>query len=289
MDESGSMSAGQTWIKKIVPDLQRDLLNLGIGQHPSTPNLYGLVGFGKWRYVHGHLSHTLTLGDSKTMYPLSEFERVLQLLEIDSASMIEDGYEAIHHALKNITLRNAENIGRIMILITDEERDEATGAKELSRERIKTFLLEKQIVLHVIVNNRIIVGGHPAFGMNSSMWAFVEIHPSGIIALPGAQFGAALYTTQRDYAQLALELNGTAWDEAMVGMGQLTKAFVEVVTNQSKHLSTTSQQCKPRQNVSNCDTSKYELAIWASSTFLVASLDLPCLLLTAFFSFDLSE
>ena len=277
------MFAEQTWIKKIVPRLQHDLLNLGIGQCSSTPNLYGLVGFGKWNYVHGHLSHTLTLGDGNTMYPLSDFERVLQLLEIYYSSMIEDGYEGIDHALKNITLRNADDIGRIMILITDEERDDATGAKELSRERIKTFLLEKQIVLHVIVNNRFMVGQHQAFGVNSSMWAFVKSHHNGVIALRGAHFGEALYTTQRDYTQLALELNGTAWDAAMVGMGQLTKAFIEVVTNQSKRLSITSQQYKPGQNVSNCDTSRYELAIWASSTLLAASLDLPCLLSTAFF------
>ena len=249
------MPPARDWVKEMVPALQHALFKFGIGQYPSTPNLFGLVQFGKWSVKTGHLSQILTLGDGKIMYPLSKFEGVMQLLRKDLQGIMEDGYQAIHHALKNIQLRNADNIGRMLILITNEERDEAPDAKELSRERIKSFLFENDFVLHVIVNNRFFAGGHLAFGVNSSMWAFVENYLRGINQLPGAHFGPAYYTTQRDYTELALELNGTAWDESLIHKGSLergsfTVMFTEVVANQSNHLSKTSQQCRPRTKVS---------------------------------------
>ena len=194
--------------------LEDAFLALGIGLTPSTPNLYGLVGYGRAETSsrNGQLGHVFSFKDGRTMAPYSDFEQVRSQLLEDNQGSEEDGYQAIEHALENIELRNTPNVRRVLILVSDEDRDVSSEGQGITRESIQTYLNEKQFVLHVIVENSFIANGMLALGINSTRWAYVVNDNGDVVESQGAQIGPGYGGTRIDYTELALDLNGTAWD-----------------------------------------------------------------------------
>ena len=231
----------------MVQQLDAALLNLGFGESPSTPNLFGMVGFGKresWgnRKPFELLGRTLTLDDGRSMYPSSEFVPVAAMLE--SRGDIEDGYQAMEHAVQKLHLRDSESVERILILVTDKDRDVLPQGQELNRRTMKWLLALKRVAFHVVVDQQFLATGglHP-FGMNGSRWGFLPTDKDGVQALPWTRRGVSYRNTYRDYTDFALRVNGTAWDDNMIRMGGsttklFTQTFTRVVAAQTYHVRT---------------------------------------------------
>ena len=263
VDESGGMSDVHAWIQMATTDLEARLVRVGIGSS-STRNFYGLVGFGRGSSTpNGHLGHMLTLGDGRTMYPFLEFQRVAALLKADVVGNIHDGYEAIEHAIRNAQLRNADSIVRIMILVTDYDRDETREGRGLDRRSTQYLLRSNNFACHVIAEQSVMAtDGRPAFGINGSRWAFLENDElSGVVAVPNGRIGSFYGSTYRDYTVLGLtkQLNGAVWNIDFTRHGgnstaSFTRAFVEVVGN--KAVSAEFFECTLQEQVGNliqCD------------------------------------
>ena len=243
VDESQGIRTEHGWVPDMVQELDAALMNLGLGESSSTPNLFGLVGYGEMNVRLGSVGRTLTLDDGQTMYSSSQLAKVARMLKKYGGK--EDGYQAMEHALQKLQLRNSENIEQIMILITDEDRDVVTPqGKEITRKNMRKLLKLKDIALHVVVGQHFYtVDGRPAFGMNSSEWAFVQTKTDSVEELPRARKGFALGSTEWDYTNLALRLNGTAWDFWRIGKegperALFTHAVTRVVAAQTFHVST---------------------------------------------------
>ena len=241
VDESRSMDNEHNWTPGMVHDLEMTLKNIGIGVCPSLPNLFGIVGFGRGLNArpYGSLAHTFTSRDGRKMLPINDLAQVTAQVQSDSTGSYEDGYQAIEHALNDIDFRTNQNVGRLMILISDEDRDNIR--RSLSRQRIKDLLMKRKMTLHVVVDNTFSAKGRTAFGVNSTEWAFLQGDNGTVIAAPGAQLGLGFANTLRQYTELALELNGTAWDINLLRRGRkttqtMTYAFTRVVANGIHHL-----------------------------------------------------
>ena len=258
VDESKSMDEEHAWIAGMVNDLEMTLKSFGIGVSPLLPNLFGIIGFGRGESAHpnGYLAHTFTSHDGREMLPINDFVQVSMLLKADVDGSVEDGYQAIEHALNTIDFRTNQNIGRVMILISDEDRDNTPQGKSLSRERIRSHLMEKQMALHVIVDNTFEANGTTALGVNSTGWAFLQGDKGIVTNAPGAQLGRGYAETRRDYTELALEVNGTAWDNNLVQKGgettqALTSAFTRFVASNTYELGANCKRCGYQSGTSN--------------------------------------
>ena len=235
------------WVPGMVQELDAALLNLGFGESPSTPNLFGMVGFGKresWgrRKPFELLGRTLTLDDGRSMYPSSEFVQVAAMLESRGAA--EDGYQAMEHAVQKLHLRDSEHVERILILVTDEDRDVIPQGQELTQRTMTRLLGLKRVAFHVVVDQQFLATGgiHP-FGMNASNWGFLATDKDGVQALPRTRNGVSYQNTYSDYTHFALRLKGTAWDTVMIRMGGgttrlFTQTFTRVVAAQTYHVRT---------------------------------------------------
>ena len=262
VDESGGMSDVHAWIQVAISDLETHLVRVGIGSS-STRNFYGLVGFGRGSSTpNGHLGHTLTLGDGRTMYPFLEFQRVAALLKADVDGDIHDGYEAIEHAIRNAQLRNADSIVRIMILVTDHDRDETREGRGFDRRSTQYLLRSNNFAFHVIAEQFAMAPEwRTAFGVNGSSWAFLKNDDlSGVVAVPNGRIGWVYGNTFTDYTMLGLtkQLDGSAWNIDFTRPGgnstaSFTRAFVEVVAY--KAVSAEISECTLQEEVGNfqCD------------------------------------
>ena len=260
MDESLSMEFEHAVIGEAMRRLENAFLALGIGSTPSAPNLYGLVGYGRAETssLNGQLGHVFSFKDGRTMAPFSDFEQVTSQLLEDNQGSEEDGYQAIEHALENIALRNTPNVRGVLILVSDEDRDVSSEGQGITRESIQTYLKEKQFVLHVIVENSFIANGMLALGINSTRWAFVVNDNDDVVESQGVQIGPGYRGTRADYTELALDLNGTAWDINLFRHWQyfsvLTDKFTDVVAMETYVLGSKCPDCGMRivHDVSMC-------------------------------------
>ena len=260
MDESLFMEFEHNTIDGAMVELEEAFLALGIGSTPSTPNLYGLVGYGRAETssLNGQLGHVFSFKDGTTMAPIYDFEQVRSQLREDNQGSEEDGYQAIKHALENIELRNTPNVRRVLILVSDEDRDVSSEGQGITRESIQAYLNEKQFVLHVIVANSFIANGMPALGINSTRWAFVVNDTDDVVESQGAQIGPGYEGTAVDYTELALDLNGTAWDISLFRhwdyFSMLMDKFANVVAMETYVLGSKCPDCGTRivHDVSMC-------------------------------------
>ena len=253
VDESRSMAKEHAWIPTMIEALELSLLHRGIGIDPFKPNLYGLVGFarGASSPPYGYLAHTFTLKgfggmESRDLFPYYELFRLIPELKTDPEGRTEDGYQAIDHALRNISFRTAYDVVRVVILITDEDRDVSIEGQGLSRESMRTLLLKNHVGLHVVVDNTFTVNGGTALGIDSKGSAILEAG-QGNFVVSGAELGGGYERTRHDYTDLALEVNGTAWDLNELRKSgielTITRAFTELIVSQIIQSGTTCKQC----------------------------------------------
>lgn len=241
MDESGSMSGEQAWIKNQITTLDSGLVTEGL-----TPNQYGLIGFGASSagspdYLRGFnvgttgLPNTSTAGSFGTA---AQFQTAAGNLVASGGT--EDGYAAIN--LAN-SLAGRVGAARNYILVTDEDRDNENAA--LSYASIRNSMTGAGILLNAIVDQIIRCDGARALGVakdGANLIGFLANNSGGYTQCTGTiSYGTGAGTTKVDYVDLALETGGAAWDLNLLRSGGLlaesfTKAFidwkVEEITNQ---------------------------------------------------------
>ena len=245
VDESEGMQAEHEWIPDMVQRLDAAFLNLGFGESSSIPNLFGLVGFGQRRTVNSleSLARTLTLGDGQTMYSSSEFVRVAALLK--ETGDFKDGIQAMEHALQKIPLRNSGSVEKIMILVTDGDRDFASDeAFEVTWSHLRDLFRLKRVSLHIICDESFVTAdGSPALGATSYRWGFVRVGEDSVAPVPDIRLGASYRYKRRDYVHLFQALGGSIWDFRAIRMGGretelFTQAFTQAVEAQTFQVST---------------------------------------------------
>lgn len=221
IDESGSMGGEHAFIGPAMVNLDGALIGLGI-----TPNQFGLVGFGA-DALHGTPGHTHLVGGG-LFGTSAQFSAATGGLVLTGAT--EDGYSGIAHAL---TYPFRAGSARNIILVTDEDRDNAGGP---SRASILQSLDDNDATLNAIVNATFrspSTGTQSALGIDSDGNAYFADGLGGFTTAPGGFVFSAFGNTDFDYIQLALLTGGAAWDLNQLRLGGLTaqsftNAFVQI-------------------------------------------------------------
>ena len=182
------------------------------------PNRFGLVGFGGdcadgfglGRVVGGMGGETFTFASNFTDFSDG----------LTTSGRREDGYSGIQTGLTRYTFR--EGVAKQFILVTDEDRDPVDI--NITRNGIKSALLNAKVLLNVAVSQEFFAGGFHALGVDSlgGGYLFDPSAPSlytRVDVQGGEVRGSGHGNTDRDYTQLALELGGGAWDLTRLRLG----------------------------------------------------------------------
>ncbi len=224
VDESGSMSEEHTWIPMMIELLDKALMDVDVGL--STPNRFGVVGFGDdcnednalGRVILNSAQQQFSVADN-----ITDFTRNLNV-----GGRKEDGYSAINVALDGYSFRD---VAKQFILITDEDRD--VLQENLTRDSIRVLLENAGIRLNSAISEEYEADGSRALGIDSSGNAYVydpSIRSSfRVIEGSGVPVQDSAYgSTNTDYTQLALELEGAAWDLSQLRQGMFKLLIVLV-------------------------------------------------------------
>jgi len=232
IDESGSMAGEHNqFIGTYVDNLDQFLNNEGV-----TLNQYGLVGFGGSTFQ-STTSNEAGREEGSALYrhfwlernpddvwgSAQDFDNTTP--ELNTSGGTEDGYRAIDYTFRNYTFRSS--VGKAIMLITDEDRDNDTtnlqtshlpqGMTELEKSYIESELQRTGTTVHAVVDQRFldadgnaaiaIVGDDPTTGT-----AYVQQADGTIVKKTGFQFSSASSNTQADYTEVALKTGGIVID-----------------------------------------------------------------------------
>lgn len=222
IDESGSMSGEQRWIGEMIPLLDNNLQQYGIGSEAQA-NMYGLVGFGSRSVVPRALEI-----DGEKMGLVADFQAASDRLVTSGGT--EDGWRGIDFALNEYPRRNGAAVN--IILATDEDRDNTNSA--ITYESVRTLLDDNSALLNAVVNARIRCSdGRRALGMDSLGTGYVVDGEGGFTQCEGAYATSGSGRTVDHYVDLAMENGGAAWDLAVLRSGgknaeSFTKALLDI-------------------------------------------------------------
>ncbi len=228
IDESGSMSGEHRWVGELIPLLDAHLRSNNIGDIQNK-NTFGLVGFGDANII----PRQIDVGVAGHAFGSSdEFVDSTSNLKLNGGT--EDGWAGLKFAL-NYPINN--NTSKNMILITDEDRDNTDPS--INFESIRTDLKEKNIILNVVVNATFQCGDGvtQALGMGQNNIGFVADGNGGFTFCDNVQVIDEEGTTEQDYIDLALELDGAAWNLNVLRNGgvdaqSFSNAFVNIKVNE---------------------------------------------------------
>jgi len=217
VDESGSMRTEHAFLKDIIGDLDTGLDTAGV-----TDRSYGVVGFGDSNIDPRVISDGILDDATQT---LAEFDN----LKLDGGT--EDGWAAIDFALSAFNYASEAAIN--FILVTDEDRDNTDAA--LSYSSILSALKSRNILLNAVINNPFGSDSNSsgdALGIDSDGTAYIA-DGTGFTTDIDAFIGNGAGTTEDDYAKLALETGGAAWDLNKIRAGgdvaeAFSSAFVSI-------------------------------------------------------------
>lgn len=200
MDESGSMSGEQAWMRSVIPALDTGLIAEGL-----TDNRFGLVGFGASSATSPAPSYlrSFSIGGAQMG---SSANWVTASNDLKVSGSVEDGWAAIDMAA-DYSLR--ATAARNFILVTDEDRDNTNST--LNYSLVLQQLKDAKILLNAVVNNTFRCGdGSAALGIIGST-GYKADGAGGFTTCTGAvAVGAGAIKTQ--YVDLALASGGGAWN-----------------------------------------------------------------------------
>ncbi|MEM7019328.1 MAG: autotransporter outer membrane beta-barrel domain-containing protein [Pseudomonadota bacterium] len=211
-----------------VPTLDNLLTANGI-----TNRAYGLTGFGGGGIGNG--GRTIQVGGMQ-FGTASQFQTATGNLMTTGA--FEDGYDAIQFVLDTYNFAPAGTGSRIIILVTDEDRDVADGSDTFAS--VQANLNAAGAVLSGIIGQQATdQGGTAAVGTNS-ISAFTDTNNDGVPETSTAPiFTTDAGTTFEDYTQLILSNpNGFVGDVTRIGAGgtdlqafaaALANSFLEII------------------------------------------------------------
>ncbi|XZE55261.1 putative Ig domain-containing protein [Planctomycetaceae bacterium SH139] len=201
----------------------------------------------------GQAGHSLELRshDDEALFGSAEIasERANYLRAIGD---VEDGYWGINHALEHLPFRT--HASRQIILLTDESRDPVR--LDLTKAQIKSQLEQASAALHVVAKAELSPTDEQltpnALGVNISpevpvsQDSFTFFYPDGDGTFHasvgnGLRIDNAEETTREDYVDLAVELDGSAWNieylrepgtAGELQRSSFTSALVSTLTNE---------------------------------------------------------
>jgi hypothetical protein len=208
MDESGSMSGEQNWIKGAVTSLDTKLIAAGL-----AGNRFASVGFSVGNGP--GLTRVFDVGG-----PGSPFGTAadFQALNYSISGGTEDGWAAI--TVANGLPFRAGNVGRNYILVTDEDRD--NSLQGLSFASVLGSMTGTSTLLNAIVNAGFSCGGQRALGIDSKGNGYIANGSGGFTVCAGGTVGSGAGSTVADYVDLALGTGGAAWDLNLLRAGGVT-------------------------------------------------------------------
>ena len=209
VDESRSLQNVHRWLPTLVVSLEKQLKMNEFGTDATHRNMYGLVGFG--RLSPSPKAHILLPNSSRPMYPAEEYPEANAKLV--ATGNTEDGYQSIDFALTKLPFSKGPSVARVLILVTDEDRDVIEEGKNISRGKILSRLASLEFVLHVVVDNSFSAEGRRVFGVDSNMSVY-GILPNGTYTRiwKEVKIDKGYSKAREDYTELALKLSGSTFD-----------------------------------------------------------------------------
>lgn len=217
MDESGSMTGEQAWMRTVVPTLDAELGALGL-----TGNRFGLTGFGASAAGKPHYVRSFSIGGSQLG---SAADWVTASAGLAASGSTEDGWAALNQAA---TIAPRAGAARNIILVTDGDRDNTDPS--LTFGGLLADMQADRTLLNVVVNNTFRCGdGSAAMGIIGTT-GFKADGAGGFSTCTGA-FASGAGSTRAAYVDLALATGGGAWNLNILRNGGLhaesfTSAFV---------------------------------------------------------------
>jgi hypothetical protein len=201
IDELRSMRGEQRWVADVIPTLEQDLREYGIGSE-SQSNQYGLIGF-----AYRGVAHRRLMLDGELLGSADAFVGSANLLRTSGGT--EDGWRGISYALDSYPRRNGAAVN--IVLVTDEDRDNTIST--ITYETVLEQLNANNTLLNAVVNAQFQCGdGASALGMDSLGIGYVADGLGGFTTCTGASAISGYGTTIANYVNLAVKNGGAAWD-----------------------------------------------------------------------------
>lgn len=221
VDESGSMSGEHAWLGGMMTSLEAGLQTAGV----TGPNNYGLVGFGNSSVV----PRQINVGGGQ-FGTAAQFATATGSLQVTGG--IEDGWAGISFANGYAARAGA---ARNYILVTDEDRDTASGFGGLSYASVLASMTSTNTLLNAVVDATFRCGATTAgvLGIDSSGTGYIADGSGGYTTATGCTAVSGFGTTIADYVNMALATGGAAWNLNLLRAGGLTAtsftaAFIDI-------------------------------------------------------------
>ncbi len=215
VDESGSMSMEHLWLPTMIKELDSALQSIGVGI--IQRNYFGVVGFGDDCNDELIFARVMATSSDELFVTADNITDFTTKLSVNGKQ--EDGYSALSTAVESYQFRHG---ARLFILITDEDRDVLDS--NITRNGIIELLNNKGIILNTVVSEEFSGTMYRGLGIdyNRNLFLFdpsarslFRIVRSAGFPIPDSAHG----TTNFDYTQLALRLNGAVWDIGQLRQG----------------------------------------------------------------------
>lgn len=216
MDESGSMSGEQAWIKTVVTALDNGLQAEGF-----TDVKFGSVGFAVGSGP--GLTRTFDVG-GELLFSAADF----QTLNYSLGGGTEDGWAAIEVAG---TYPFTPGAVRNFIMVTDEDRD--NSQRDLTFDSVLLGIQNAGALLNTVVDaNMVCANGATAVGITANGTGYVADGAGGFDLCAGATATGGAGSSIADYVDLAFASGGAIWDLDFLRQGgfaadSFTSAFLD--------------------------------------------------------------
>lgn len=199
------MGGEQDFLEQTVIDkLDADLATAGV-----TNRSYGVIGYG------GKPATARTVGPGLTDAAGAK----INLGALNTSGGFEDGYQAIDYALNNLNFTSGAAIN--FILVTDEDRDVTSGTS-FTTAGMLAALKSSKILLNAVISNPFTstsANASEVIELSEDGTAYVADGMGGYITDTGGTVGNGAGTTEADYAELALDTGGAAWNLNLLRAG----------------------------------------------------------------------
>lgn len=260
-----SMRSHQRWLQIAVPQLERQLVGMGIGNGTEKPNRYCAVQFGGRG---ADLRGQFILVNGNKFFPATSFVTARRRLKRNGD--IADGYEATEFTLNNAPFRNDTTVKKVLFLVSNMGRSVLATKANLTREVLLSMLREKEVFLDTIVSADfgVIRQGSSVAETSLGLNGFNK----GTVVRPDGEYdfvnGIVTHSSSEgqtidDYVTLSLSAGSSSWsiktlaDEDPNVITSFVKSFIASHQLQSLRTVEVCQECScadsGRESVESCE------------------------------------
>ena len=262
VDESKSMDPEHDWLPRMVDSLEAKLMQRGIGGG-ALPNLYSLTGFGAGSVLPDQCPTQKKTRSGQRLFRAVEYRDVNHQLSTAANGQREDGWHAVKYAVETTPWRRVAGVAHNVILVTDEDRDDDCGGKNLTAQHVTDLLQSNGFLLNSVLDQHYTAVGiadiPTALGLSGSARnnrvAYISdgrgsyFNITGVTASIEAERPRYNYDTERDYVDWTLGQGGAVWDlnflrdpNSLV-QDSFTEAFVDIKTREILSQTQSCYQC----------------------------------------------